>query len=341
MLETKYSQPLDVIKDKYIENILQQKQRSKKGFSFGKASEFVIPSIALITIFSIGYWLLSGTRTAAVVSSAPAKLQQEAPAKTSELATNLNTTTVATATPVENNAKVNVEKKQVASAPLNLAVANDQAEERKTNYVKNAKLTSAKTVDEVKPLNKFPVTQIVLPDSKSTVQKNINQSSKQFDPSVINNVPKENVYNDASAASTGDLNALDARPTRRRTNGDDAVNTSNNSSQKNQASNTKNSNTKSSKKYINVPEYIEMSNGSANLKIQNVSDVDLDLVVVDVQYYDASNRFRKGETLYLHNLRAGKNVVVKTPKDTNSQYATSKVSLVSSDARNVYVIGDN
>ena len=83
-----------------------------------------------------------------------------------------------------------------------------------------------------------------------------------------------------------------------------------------------------------------MSNGSANIKIENISDVDLDLVVIDVQYYDASSRFRKGETLYLHNLKAGKNILVKTPKDINSQYATSKVSLVSSDAGKVYVIGE-
>jgi hypothetical protein len=84
-----------------------------------------------------------------------------------------------------------------------------------------------------------------------------------------------------------------------------------------------------------------MNNGSGSVKIENVSDVDLDLVVVDVQYYDASSRFRKGETLYLHNLRARKSVVVKTPRDMNSQYAISKVSLVSSDAKGVYIVGDN
>ena len=93
--------------------------------------------------------------------------------------------------------------------------------------------------------------------------------------------------------------------------------------------------------YVNVPEYVEMKDGSANLNIQNISDINLDLVVVDVQYFDASNRFRKGETMYLHNLKAGKNIIVKTPKDLNSMYATSKVSLVSSDANNVNVIGDN
>ena len=112
----------------------------------------------------------------------------------------------------------------------------------------------------------------------------------------------------------------------------------------NQADNTgitKNTKAKSGLNYVSVPEYVTMNNGNGSLKIQNISDADLDLVVVDVQYYDASSRFRKGETLYLHNLKAGKTVTVKTPRDINSSYATSKVSLVSSDANGVYAVGDN
>ena len=84
-----------------------------------------------------------------------------------------------------------------------------------------------------------------------------------------------------------------------------------------------------------------MNNGNGSLKVQNLSDVNLDLVVVDVQYFDASSRFRKGETLYLHNLKAGKNITIKTPKDTSAFYAIAKVSLVSADADNISVIGDN
>ncbi|MEP6682345.1 MAG: hypothetical protein ABJA35_03755, partial [Parafilimonas sp.] len=42
-LEIKFSEPLDTIKDRYINNLLQQKQKQKRGFAFGKASEFIIP----------------------------------------------------------------------------------------------------------------------------------------------------------------------------------------------------------------------------------------------------------------------------------------------------------
>ncbi|MBV9962372.1 MAG: hypothetical protein JO072_09005, partial [Parafilimonas sp.] len=221
----------------------------------------------------------------------------------------------------------------------NEAAITDKAEDRKASYVRPIKLIS-KQAEYLKQQNKFPVTQITLP-SKSIEQKttNTNPSSKPFDPSVINNVPEDNTYNDPVPANNGDLNAANARPVRRRTNGADIG--GNTSIQKNQTATIKTSNIRSGANYVNVPEYVEMTNGSADLKIQNVSGVDLDLVVVDVQYFDASGRFHKGETLYLHNLKSGKNIIVKTPKDINAQHATAKVSLVSSDANNLYVVGDN
>jgi hypothetical protein len=335
VLETKYKQSLDSIKDKYIDSILQQKQKPKKSFSFGKASEFVIPSLALIIIFSVGYWLLHTTNeTAAALSPTTVKTQPAKSENTNTLPANTNNN--AATNEVAQNSSSNTQ--DVTSG--NQQVLSDQAEDRKTNIAHAAKFAASKQNNSISQQDKFPATQIMLPDTKSTTQKTSNNTAKQFDPSVINKVPTDNFYNDPSQASTGDLNAQDARPTKRRTNAGDI--TDNLSAQKNQSSTLPvKSNKKSSTTYVNVPEYVEMNNGSADLKINNVSDVNLDLVVVDVQYFDALGRFRKGETLYLHNLRAGKNVVVKTPRDVNAQYATSKVSLVSSDANDVYVIGDN
>ncbi|MBV9961324.1 MAG: hypothetical protein JO072_03685, partial [Parafilimonas sp.] len=77
VLETKFAQPLDDLKDKYIENLLYQKQ-SKKGISLGRSSEFVIPSLALIIIFSVGYWLLNGSnKTTQVLSTKTPQAQQK------------------------------------------------------------------------------------------------------------------------------------------------------------------------------------------------------------------------------------------------------------------------
>ena len=323
-LETKYSEPLDAIKDRYIDNLIQQKQKSKR-FAFGKASEFIIPSLALIIIFSVGYWLLHTTNnTASALTSAPVKTEQPTKVENTNTVPE-NTVSPSTTSNGEENSLNTSQDVNNVSAP----VLSDQAENRKTNF--------ANTVKVITPKENKSSAQSTAPGIKSTSQKTEN-NTKQFDASVINNVPSDNVYNDPSKTNTGDLNAQDARPVKRRT--DDVANNPS-STPKKESTPFKKVNTKSSANYVTVPEYAEMNNGSADLKIQNISDVNLDLVVVDVQYFDASSRFRKGETLYLHNLKAGKTVVVKTPKDINSQYATSKISLVSSDANNVYVIGEN
>src|SRR5690606_29493622 len=72
--------------------------------------------------------------------------------------------------------------------------------------------------------------------------------------------------------------------------------------------------------YVKLPSQVEMKNGVASIKVENVGDVDLDLVVVDVEYFNAANNFKKGETFYLHNLKAGRDVIIKTPKDAASAY---------------------
>jgi len=337
VLETKYTEPLDSIKDKYIDNILQQKQKAKKSFSLGKYSEFTIPTVALVIIFSVGYWLAHGNNeTAAALNSVTPKKVQAAPAtNTSTVSSNNNNNS--TLTSQENTPDI---KRDVIATSQGQPLVADKAEDRKPSYVHAAKLTDEKKNSI--PANQANNTtqQLVSSDPKTVQTKTADQTTKQFDPAIINNIPNDNTSNNA-AANPNDLNAAESRPTRRRTYDIDQSNTNTESSQKEQSVVIKPAAKKTSASYVNVPEYIEMSNGSADLKIRNISDVNLDLVVVDVQYFDASNHFRKGETLYLHNLKAGKNIVVKTPKDSNSMYATSKVSLVSSDANNVNIVSDN
>ncbi|MEP6467652.1 MAG: hypothetical protein ABJB05_15185, partial [Parafilimonas sp.] len=330
ILETKYSEPLDAIKDRYINSIL--KQRQKKGFAFGKASEFIIPSVALIIIFSVAYWLLHNTNETAPVLSATT-LKTELPANiknTNTIPANTHNTSS-----INNAAQNNVNNSQNinnANQPL-----SDEAEDRKS-FASTTKFTSSKNGNE-KQQNNISSAQNILPVATSTTQKTISDNAKQIDVPAINNASLNTAGNDPLTNNTQDLNAQDARPVNRRINTDDISN--NASAQNNNGTPFKNTKVKSISAYVSVPEYIQMNNGSADLKIENISDIHLDLAVVDVQYFDASGRFIKGETLYLHNLKAGKNVIVKTPKDINAQYATSKISLVSSDAANVYVIGDN
>ncbi|HYJ63183.1 MAG TPA: hypothetical protein VEV62_05530 [Parafilimonas sp.] len=332
-LEKKFEQSLDTITDKYIDNLLLQKKKSR-GFSLGKSSEFILPSLALIVIFSIGYWLLHDNKTASAISS-PAK-QTVSVNKNEQPANNINSVAVndnkKTATQIPQQTENN---KGISDEPVAKTAVKERVSEP---YSKNAKfISSVKTNNS---LNNIANNKNVQANSSDINLKKITASNnKQFDPSVINNIPADNSYNDPVANNNGDLNAAENRPVRRRTNNSDINNQSTNNSDN--AGTTKTAKPKSGLSYVSVPEYVTMNNGNGSIKIQNTSDVDLDLVVVDVQYYDASSRYRKGETLYLHNLRAGKTVTVKTPRDVNSAYATSKVSLVSSDANGVYAVGDN
>ena len=361
VLETKYSQPLDSLKDKYIDNLLKQKKKSNIAFSLGRVSELVVPCIALFVIFSIGYWLLhDDNKTAAALGSSPTKTAQPAASNSaSELPSNLNTDATLNTEATDNSAteittakQPEVQEKAVPNQPTNVARTEQKkvagTQKIKTNIAANNDVTATQKINTTKKLTDNKSLPIAsnsnkIQENKSQENKS-NTNSKLFDPKVINSVPRDNAYNDKASGSPGDLNAAEERPVRRRTNGGDITGKqsgTNDDAASNQPTVSKRSTGKANLKYVNVPQYVEMNNGSGSVKIENVSDVDLDLVVVDVQYYDASSRFRKGETLYLHNLKAGRSVVVKTPRDLNSQYATSKVSLVSADSKGVYIVGDN
>lgn len=332
VLEKKFEQSLDTITNNYIDNILQQKKKSK-AFSLGKSSEFILPSLALIVIFSIAYWLMHDTKVASITNALPATLQQAALADNDEQ----KTADLKTEALKNNHAalvKTHVSNTTNKAADLSKPVIADAKEKMPVHYISNKKnVTQASTNDVIVKKN---------PEQKTSNNANadVKKQSKQVDPSVINNVPKDVAYNNAST-SNNDLSTTENRPVRRRTGIADPSNNTRLNQTAPDFPVIKNANTNSGLNYVSVPEYISMNDGSGDLKIQNVSDVDLDLAVVDVQYYDASGRFRKGETLYLHNLRAGKIITIKTAKDVNASYATAKVSLVSSDANGVYAVGDN
>ncbi len=90
MLQTKYAQPLHALEDKYIDNILQQKQKTKRSFSFGKTGDFILPVFALIVIFSIAYWLFHDTEMPAIPSHT-SKQQAVSGANTTNAIQSVNT----------------------------------------------------------------------------------------------------------------------------------------------------------------------------------------------------------------------------------------------------------
>lgn len=94
--------------------------------------------------------------------------------------------------------------------------------------------------------------------------------------------------------------------------------------------------------YIRVSKLGGSNNSVQNvlLSVKNVTDFPIDLAVVDVQYYGANGRYQKGETMYVRNINAGDNVNIRVPDNPSSHSITYKVSLVSSEQKTLYLVGE-
>lgn len=76
------------------------------------------------------------------------------------------------------------------------------------------------------------------------------------------------------------------------------------------------------------------------LHVKNLSNMPVDLVVVDLQYYDNRGRFQKGETMYVNHLAPKDEVALQPPAGKNGQRMTYKVSLLSIEKKGIYLIAD-
>lgn len=94
--------------------------------------------------------------------------------------------------------------------------------------------------------------------------------------------------------------------------------------------------------YIDIQPADE-NTGSAmnhNYEVSNISQTKLDLVMIDLQYFDATGRFQKGQTVYVKNLSPNQTITVAPPDAKQASKITCKVSLVSAPQKNLYLIGD-
>ncbi|RFM28094.1 hypothetical protein [Deminuibacter soli] len=82
------------------------------------------------------------------------------------------------------------------------------------------------------------------------------------------------------------------------------------------------------------------NNASMRLHVKNLSAMPVDLVVLDVQYYDAKGRFQKGETMYVNHLGAKDEVALEPPAAKTAQKVTYKVSLLSIEKKGIYLIAE-
>ncbi|RXK86122.1 RodZ family helix-turn-helix domain-containing protein [Filimonas effusa] len=94
--------------------------------------------------------------------------------------------------------------------------------------------------------------------------------------------------------------------------------------------------------YVSVQEELrQVANGKEmKLHVKNITDIPVDLVVLDLQYYDGNGKFKKGETLYVNHLSANDAVALMAPAVKNAQRIDYKVSLLSIEKNGVYLIAE-
>ncbi len=94
--------------------------------------------------------------------------------------------------------------------------------------------------------------------------------------------------------------------------------------------------------YVAVKEDAPRGSEDRNMKlhVKNLSNLPVDLVVVDLQYYDNRGRFQKGETMYVNHLAPKDEVALQPPANRSGQKVTYRVSLLSIEKKGIYLIAD-
>jgi hypothetical protein len=98
------------------------------------------------------------------------------------------------------------------------------------------------------------------------------------------------------------------------------------------------------KKAASIDDYIDIESypvsSGVQYNVSNISDVPLDLVVLDLQYFDANGKYLKGETLTVKNIEAGGNIKVNAPQNAKAAGIKYKVSMISSAQNDLNIIAD-
>lgn len=289
-LETKFSQSLDSIKERYVESVLNKKTKQAESAQF--KNYITVAAIALVLICG-GIWLgAKNTKTNTL----------ETTQNTQAVAAN-NDATAPTANSVsEENTEPQPEPQANNKASVTIVPMQQEAAVKKTAVKKNT-ATAAKKI----PSN-----------NDAAVVNNSSKTQKQANKKIVTPVFTPQQQPVASASKQTNTNTE---------NMPKAV-------FKKQTAEPK------------ISDYVSLTSiGSADIAgtqyhIQNTSDIPIELVMVDLQYFNSSGGFVKGETIYVKNLAAGETATANPPANKNAAKVTAKVSMITSTAKDLYLIAD-
>lgn len=304
ILETKFSQSLDDIKEQYVEKVLNKGRNKKSG------SSSVTAAILITAIIAFGVWLgfkwsgKGGENMEKVVNIQPKSVE---PVRNEEVKNDLS-------------AQQNQNEPEMVSK-----VKEDENQETQTARItevprtKNTGLQKKPAENNYKPNNNAKTLAVNKTYSKPQL-KSVNTDDEiedTYQPSTLNNtVDKSEVADKAGPSVKVKQDPQTAAIAKFRKGAPKIAD------------------------YIAVEPYYPSGNGSIKLHVQNVSDIPVDLVMMDLEYYDGNGRFQKGETVYVRNIGAGETITVPAPESNMAAKVGYKISMVSSERNNLYLIAD-
>lgn len=315
VLETKFSQSLDDIAGQYADSLLKNKKSSG---GFEKYKSHLTAAVLLISILAAGMWvgLKWSDKTGYNEAKNNNQPQQDIQLIPNETASNNtaenNNALNENATPVQQ--EVSAETTPVDNTPKESVVTPAVQKNVKPVVINNKPKTIApvkNTTTDNTQKNTTAVAKNTTPQNKAAVQKNYQPSATVS--GVRGSVKREEVNNTSKEIVT-------------------------------QQSVANNEVKRQVKKAASIDDYIDVESYPVSTGVQynvsNISDVSLDLVMLDLQYFDANGRYLKGETLTLKNIEAGGSIKVNAPQNAKAAGIKYKVSMISSAQNDLNIIAD-
>ena len=299
VLQTKFSQSLDDIKERYVETVLKT---SGKKTSAGRSNNFITAAVLIAVILGTGIWMGVKWSSSPNIADKIQKPGTEQP---------LNNTKPSPEEPLNNN---------IVAAPVNNnepVPDNSSAKEPSVIVVaKNPVLTKNTTNTVIKQPVENKINSAKEPAKPSAIKPTGVAKDNSYKPSGINTSDKANTTqkNVAAPAETEQVSDIF-----RRSDKEPKI-----------------------KDYITVDTYAPSQTEATGVKyrVQNVSNIPVDLVMIDLQYFDAAGRYVKGETVYVRNVQPEQTVTVQAPDNNKAASIKYKISMVSSEKSNLYLIAD-
>ena len=309
VLETKFSQSLDAIKERYVEAVLKRKKSSG---NFDKYKSHLTAAVLLTAILAAGMWvgLKWSSKTGFTEAKTPQQDVQLIPNET-------NTNTAENNDAVIDNTPAQEEN----------AVETSVAEDRQEAIVTPAAAINKKAVAGNQQKNSVPAKNAVV---TTTVQKN-------------NTIPKTTVENAPAVQKNYQPAVTDANGARSSVKRNhEAVNTS--AEPAIQQPVASNEIKREVKKVESIDDYVDVESypvsSGVQYNVSNISDVPLDMIMIDLQYFDANGKYLKGETLTINNIEPGTSAKVNAPQNAKAAGIKYKVSMISSEQNDLNIIAD-